>query len=310
MASPVPSAVVIECPKCGTRYQLPSGTIGPQGRKVACAHCGEAWNAKPVAIAEPPAADALFDEEAESDLDAAFAEAEAAVLASDPDREARERTLAEIRAAIAPSAPADPQPAGASHESKLRKLERDFMRRQADVRKGLPVAKVRRAVRLVAVAALVLMIGAGIIFRTDIVRQIPDLAGMYEALGLGVNVVGLELRDATTLIAVRGGSRIMQVDARIFSVAPRRVAIPRIVVTVVDATGRSIYEWSALADVAELQPGEIVDFSTQLASPPADAHSVRLSFADSPAPAGAQPPLADAQAPPAAETLQESAHHG
>ena len=49
-------------------------------------------------------------------------------------------------------------------------------------------------------------------FRTEIVRQFPDLAGFYEALGLGVNVIGLEFGDVTTLATLRDGASVMQVD--------------------------------------------------------------------------------------------------
>ena len=162
---------MIECPRCGTRYQLPEGTIGPGGRKVACAHCGEAWTAKPLPVPAVEPGDALFDEEAEADLDAAFAAAEAeAIAAEDPNREARERTLAEIKAALAPrpgttaagaATPARPE----KPDKGLRKLQGDFLRRQAAINRRLPLAKVRRAARIGGLAALMLLIVAGIVFR-------------------------------------------------------------------------------------------------------------------------------------------------
>ena len=209
MVSPAASTVVIECPHCGTRYQLPEGTVSAQGRKVACAHCGETWTARPLALPAPTAAEAedvLFDEEAEADLDAAFAEAEAIATAADPQRADRERTLAEIRGAVTP--PIDGQAVSPAADKGFRKLQRDFRRRQAVLNRRLPFAKLRRGVRLAAVAALLLLIATGIVFRAEIVRQVPDLAGMYEALGLGVNVVGLEFREVTTLVTVRGDSRV------------------------------------------------------------------------------------------------------
>lgn len=279
MVSPLVSTVVIECPNCGTRYQLPADTIGPQGRQVACAHCGEAWKAK--AIAQPEAADAddIFDDAAESELDAQFGAAQAAAAEDDPDREDRERTLAEIRAAVASGRQPNPAPPGPPATG-LKRLQRDFTRRQAAANKRLPLARARRVIRLVSVTALVLLIGAGVLFRTDVVRQFPDLAGAYDALGLGVNVVGLEFRDVTTLVTLRNGNREMRVDGRIFSIAARRVAVPRTVVTLLDDNGNPIYEWSIPPEVPELQPGEVVDFTAQLTSPPDAATRVRVGFAD------------------------------
>ena len=84
----------------------------------------------------------------------------------------------------------------------------------------------------------------------------------------------------TTIVTLREGSRSLRVDARIFSVAPRRVAVPRVLVTLLDAAGHSLYEWSVPPEIGELEPGEVVDFTAQLTSPPAGAQSVRLTFMD------------------------------
>jgi predicted Zn finger-like uncharacterized protein len=280
MVSTLPSAVVIECPKCGTRYQLPPDAIGPKGRKVACAHCGEAWQAKALAPAETSGdPDMMFDAAEEEALDAAFAEAEptpSASLEAGPEG-ADLRSMAEIKAAIAPR----PRLAVSPRTDAVdRNRQKDFDRRQAALSKRLPLAKVRRSVRIASVIALLLILVGGVAFRVEVVKRFPDLAGIYEAVGLAVNIVGLEFRDVTTLVALRKGSHVMQVDARIYSVAPRSIAVPPVVVTLLDEGGASVYEWSVRPEARDLEPGEVVDFSTQLTSPPAAARRVRLTFTD------------------------------
>lgn len=287
MAAPLTSNVVIECPNCGTRYQLPADTVGPKGRQVACAHCGGTWKAKPIAVPDPDS-DTIFDEQAEAELDAQFDAAAAGARAEDPDREARERTLAEIRAAIAPAAPPaqpspdpDPEspPAAPPPSLKgLKGLQQQFLKRQAALNQKLPFAKLRRLARISGIIALIALIAAGIGLRTEIVRRFPDLAGLYEAVGLGVNIVGLEFRDVTTTVTLRNGDRIMRVDGTIFSTAGRRVAVPKALVTLLDGDGDPIYEWSITPEVNELEPGEMVGFTAQLTSPPAGASRVRLGF--------------------------------
>ena len=37
--------MIIECPACATRYQVPDGSIGSAGRNVRCAKCKHSWHA-------------------------------------------------------------------------------------------------------------------------------------------------------------------------------------------------------------------------------------------------------------------------
>ncbi len=289
MASTVSTLVVIACPQCGTRYQVAPETLGRRGRKVTCAHCGGTWRAT---AGEPnPSGDQLFGAEEEAELDAAFAAAEKAASArpateARDDREANPAegaplpSITEIKAAMVPRR----RPAAPSNKNE-RQRQKDFVKRQAAQGRNSPLARFRRGLRLFGVATLIGLIACGVTFRTEIVRQFPDLAGAYEALGLGVNVVGLEFRDVTTLLALKGGANVLRVDARIYSVAARRVPVPPVVVTLLDSQGSRLYEWSVAPAVPELRPGEIADFTTQLSSPPSGAARVRLTFSDGRTPA-------------------------
>jgi predicted Zn finger-like uncharacterized protein len=318
MAAPQPKNVVIVCPHCATRYQVPSDTVGAKGRQVQCAHCGKAWQAfaekeierpapKPVpvvAVAAKPAPrdpDQMFDSKAEAELDAEF-EAEqraaAARAAGEPEPppaipEEQVRSIEEIKAAIAPKAQDATAPTKAVDPAAEKKRKKAFDDRQSSLSRQLPLARVRRILRITGLCTLVLMIGAGFSFRTDIVRAFPDLAGTYEALGMGVNVVGLEFRDVKTLLALRRGADVMQVDARIYSVAPGEVDVPPVVVTLLNDENMPLYEWSVAPSVPVLQSGEVVDFSTQVTAPPPGANRVRLTFASgriqAPSPAVTQP---------------------
>jgi predicted Zn finger-like uncharacterized protein len=300
MRSPLPATVVIECPHCGTRYQVSADTIGPRGRQVQCAHCARAWKAEAAAgdAGNPPtedAADRMFDEAEERELDAAFAAAEAEMPQTEPDAAATNADDPAIFEALeepAPAAadlsvtPATPAPDAVAG----RKRARDFHDRKNTMARRLPLAQFRRLVRLVALTLLAALVVGFVSFRTEIVRALPDLAGTYEALGLGVNVVGLEFSDFNTLLTQRNGSPVLRVDARIDNVVGRNVAVPPVVVSLLDETGTSLYEWSVQPDARDLEPNEAVDFSTQLNAPPADAVEVRLSFASGRS--QPQPPIA------------------
>lgn len=283
MRSPLPATVIIACPHCGTRYQLPADMLGAGGRQVKCAHCGEAWQAGGAAMAgeagAPPEDDTLFDEAAERDLDAAFEAAEQA-LAKESDAAAvpvdSPGTGAERTPVIVSRPAAMPR---RTETGQRRKRQQAYARRQRRLRAQSPLARLRLVIRAVALTGLLLLIAVGLVFRVEIVRMVPDLAGAYAAIGLPVNVVGLEFRDVTTLVTLREGRPVLRVDARIYSVAPRRVPIPPVVVTLLDEAGHSIYEWRVTPAAADLEPGEVVDFSAQLNAPPEAAVRARLGFA-------------------------------
>jgi predicted Zn finger-like uncharacterized protein len=188
-----------------------------------------------------------------------------------------ERGLADIRAAIAPKA-ADT--ATQKHDPTKHHLQQlAFWRRQASMNDSLPIARMRRTARMAGVAALMVVVGGGVIFRFPIVQQFPQLAGIYQALGLGVNVVGLAFRDVHTLKALQQGSEVLMVDAKIYSVSSQQVTVPPVVVTLVGPNGNTVYEWSVVPKAAELEPGEVVSFETQVTAPPEGANRVSLSFA-------------------------------
>jgi predicted Zn finger-like uncharacterized protein len=296
MAAPQSKTVVIVCPHCATRYQVPAETVGSKGRQVQCAHCGRTWQAfaekmieprEPRPIPPPTVVravqgkdpDQMFDAKAEAELDAEF-EAEQKAAAEPPADPAADqlRSIEEIKAAIAPKAPESKPVEKPVDTHAEKKRQKAFDERQTMLTRQLPLARVRRTLRLVGLTALALLIGVGFSFRTDIVRLFPDLAGTYEALGLGVNVVGLEFRDVKTLLALRRGADVMQVDARIYSVAAGRVDIPPVVVTLLNDENAPLYEWSVAPTVPSLAAGEVVDFTTQVTDPPPGATKVRLSF--------------------------------
>jgi len=272
--------VVIACPNCGTRYQVPFATIGAKGRNVQCAHCGKSWQAKAEAPAEKlqPKAEAALDEkfaEEERRTKAGRGGASELPMVRSPEHQ---RTLDEIKAAIAPKPGA--APAEVLDPAAQKRQQQEFSRRQRSLASRLPVARFRRMARNLALALAVLLCAGGIFARGALVEQFPQLAGLYAAVGLGVNVVGLDFRDVRTLKSLQQGAEVLVVDGRIASVTNHEARLPDVIVTLLGSKGQSLFQWSMTPMAGELEPGESVAFSTQLAKPPEDAVSVRLSFVD------------------------------
>ena len=288
-----PATVVIACPHCGTRYQVPPDTLGPRGRQVSCAHCGKAWLAE---APLPPDDDRLFSPREEEALDREFDALEhkagGNALADSirrtlpvhaPPPPEVVKTIAEIKAAITPRPAEPPKPALPEHvptaaeKAAHGKLEA----RQRKFGEALPAARLLRGIRLASVLLLVAVLAGGYWFRTEIVRVVPDMAGLYSELGLKVNVVGLEFSDVNTLMTRRGADAVLSVVAKIRAVEPRSVVVPPVVVTLLDAQDKPVYQWSVTPAAGDVAPGEALDFTAELASPPAAATQIKLGFADS-----------------------------
>lgn len=296
MSSPDLQTVVIACPNCGTRYQVPYTTIGVDGREVQCAQCTKHWHATAEAPhhPKPPVEnDVLFSAAEESALDATFeAEARSATpapaLPATVQRDAdHARTLADIRAALAPKPKTEP--VNELDPALLSKSKREFAQRQKSISGRLPMARVRRTVRLAAFVLLVSILVLGFALRTDLVRWFPALAGLYASIGMPVNVIGLEFENSKTMTTFRGGKSVMVISSNIRSVASSTVAVPPVLITLLDASGTIVYEWTVTTVATEMAPGEVFEFSTEVSAPPQGATTVRLSFATLRAGTGAAP---------------------
>ncbi len=266
--------MIITCPNCQARYQVASQTIGNTGRKVQCANCQTNWKAKPEPVPDTP--DTMFGAEEERALDAEFEREERSTGQSKAPGE-NEANGSEI--AHRDGLKKDSGQAGANlDEEKLARQKRNLARRQSILNRSLPKARLRRIVRMVLTIALMTIVLGGYMFRENIVRSFPSMAGLYGAIGIKVNVVGLEFRDVRTLRALRNGAEIMEITASITNVSPDQVVVPPVLVSLLNKAGKSIYEWSTAPQVVGMQAGEWIEFKTQLTSPPPEAVSVRLSF--------------------------------
>lgn len=264
--------MIITCPNCQSRYEVAAQALGERGRKVECASCHANWKALPLPETDMPPADRMFSAEEEKALDADFEREEAAATAkagaktSDP--------LGKV-SSIAGNAEDETTP---EDKARIERQRKALEIRQQVLKRNLPQARMRRAWRMILAVVLMTLIGGGIYLREPIVRAIPDMAGLYSAVGLGVNVVGLEFSEVKTLRAMRDGAEVLQISANLVNVAGRQVAVPPVVVSLLDENDNLLFEWSVVPQVQVLQANDWTGFSTQLTSPPAGAADLNLSF--------------------------------
>jgi hypothetical protein len=167
--------------------------------------------------------------------------------------------------------PAEPGP--------LRHKLKALARREKRLMAGMPEARLRRATRLALAAVFVALIAALGFLRAPIVSAFPSLAALYGAVGLPVNLVGLEFDRLHTLKSLSGGAERLVIRADIVSVGHGPVPLPPVIVALTNARGAVIPDGRAPAPARRLAPGASVAFETELPLPPAAATGVRLSFA-------------------------------
>ncbi len=271
--------MIISCPHCQTKYQVTYEAIGSAGRKVQCANCSRAWQQAP--LSQPVAAprqdvenDILFDAMAEDALDELLA-AEEKVVAAERELRGANPPPTDMPAPEAQETrPARPAPSAAE----VRKQQAAFSRRQNELASRLPLARLRRTARITGAVLLVVMLATAYLGRVQIVERYPDMAGVYEAVGLGVNVVGLDFAQAQSIKTAGGGSELLTVSAQIVGLSAQPVRVPPVIVSLLDAEGQPVYEWSVSPTVPDLMAGERATFEAHLTAPPAQASRVRLSF--------------------------------
>lgn len=139
----------------------------------------------------------------------------------------------------------------------------------------------RLKLRLALPALILALLGinaALVIWRTNVVRAVPQTASLYAAIGLPVNLRGLEFTNVTVTRDQHEGVAVLIVEGLILSVAKTPVEVPRLRLAVRDENGVEIYTWTALPTRSILGAGEQLPFRTRLASPPAEGREVIVRF--------------------------------
>ena len=252
--------LVIFCPSCSAGLQLPRSVLASRARRICCAICEHRWIEAPV-----------IDQETRTDASPAQAGPELALHAENSrSEEAQEKipeaALRQLADHTSQQADDAPRPAKAPRVVRLRP-------RRA---RPSPPTWPRVAAGIGAIAMLLLGLGK----REDIVRFVPPLAGAYAAIGLPVNVQGLEWREVRTSLVMEASQKVLAVEGEIRNLRGQSQTLPDIHLSLRDNHGREVYAWKAPAPKADLGGGETIPFRARLASPPGAATAVRVVFAE------------------------------
>jgi predicted Zn finger-like uncharacterized protein len=232
--------MILTCTSCSTRYYADDAAIGPTGRTVRCAACGHSW------FADTQGADAEIERPQK------------------PEPLTRERVERLRRAAEQPG----PAPSAAA---KFRAQQAERMRRER--------ARAAIAAWGATGAAVAASVAGMVVFRQDVAEVWPNSATAYAAVGLDVNVYGLEFFDLAVERSFDGPTPILLISGEVRNIAREDKIVPPVRVTLRDSNSSEIYDMVYAIESGPVGAGQAAQFQFRLDNPPADAVDLETSFA-------------------------------
>ncbi|HEY0223090.1 MAG TPA: MJ0042-type zinc finger domain-containing protein [Pseudolabrys sp.] len=305
--------MLIVCPSCTTSYLIDPASVGPAGRTVRCARCKKTWFAGgPKSV---PAVSEFVDSviaEAEAQSADGYSAGSPPLPAAPPRDQAPAAetfpasppALPRIEAIASPTmrdhelmpAPhAGPEPLAfaeapplvppVAHAPLPDAANADFDSEDIDTfaarRARLKTRRQQKrrssrwtAIVLVLFAFNVALIGA----RGEVVRYFPQTASLFAAVGLPVNLRNLKFDNVRITKETIDGASALVIEGTIVNTIGKPAEVPRLRFAARNASGQEVYTWTALPTRSILEPGENLEFSSRLVSPPADANDVMVRF--------------------------------
>lgn len=269
----------IVCPHCTTSYTIKLETLGTFGRSVRCSRCKQVWLARPEDAVEtgapvPAMAQAAAGTDAAAEWEAMAREEETgpAPVVDSPSISAdwpAEDTVREDWPAVARE---DAEVHVAAEATPRRTLAALF-RPPTLPRLHLPAASLPTSC-----AAMAALVAALLIWRTDVVRAMPQTALFYRLAGLDVNLRGVTFKDIKVSNETVDGKPVLVIEGVIVGTTRTTVELPRLRFAIRDAQGAEIYAWNTVLEQPVLKPGERASFKSRLSSPPPEGRNIDIRF--------------------------------
>lgn len=125
---------------------------------------------------------------------------------------------------------------------------------------------------------LCMMLVCGALLKENVVRTVPSFAPLYKAMGMKVNIRGLEFAHLSLTRETANGEPVLVIKGSIANLSPAKRAVPPLKVILRSPTGTEIQAVTAMADSPEIDNEGEVTFKTVLANPPQDAKDVLVRF--------------------------------
>jgi predicted Zn finger-like uncharacterized protein len=238
------TAMILTCPDCATRYFVDDARVGPNGREVRCASCGNRWTAR--------------REDTTLDLD------------STPEIGA----MGDDHAKTSPKADPATTPASELAAEELPKVYRAKAQTRAKEREAAATGVVWAGLA----GGFAVLLGATVLLRQDIAQIFPRAAGAYAMAGLPVNLVGLTIENQHAQPMLKDGHAGLTVTGALRNIRGKPVVAPPLKISLLAPGGRVVATQIADPDGARIPPGASRHFSVDVLDPPVSATNVQIAF--------------------------------
>ena len=126
---------------------------------------------------------------------------------------------------------------------------------------------------------LVAPLGAAAAFPESVVAIAPITIRAYDAVGLNVNIYGLEVHRIEQQHAIVDGTRVLTIKGEITNVSNASHKLPFLRFGLSDQGQAEVYSWTLDTGARPLRSGETTNFVTRVASPPETAKNLQIRFA-------------------------------
>lgn len=248
--------MILTCASCATRYYTDEASIPPQGRQVRCAACGNTWRVEKELVLDNGAAP------------------QPASFVDEPGLSREQIERARKAAGLSGSSPTAQARAKQQHRQKLERL-----RAAAWAWGG-------------AGAALAAVLAIAVVFRDGVARAWPNTASAYAAIGMHVNITGLEFADLQIVRDIDSESPTLTVTGAVRNIGAKAKKPPVLRFGLRDQNADEVRTWLVSLSGAEIPPGGARQFQSVLSGPPLGAVDLEATFATAKEAKDAPPPKA------------------
>lgn len=255
--------MIITCPSCATRYEIPPKNLGPAGRMVRCTNCSHRWfvthDETAARVISADDLDAHPEVGPEAGPEAASAAGGRRTAGAGPERAAE--------ANIPP--PLDRAPEFASEG------DRGQPRRAPQATRSTAAT-----IGWLAVLLILLILTGLVLGRNELVAIAPQTAPIYQRVGLPVTQpIGLELAGIVSERLAGDNGDTLRITGAVRNIAGAERAVPRLRVALLDSARDEVLVREVDVPQAVLAAGASTRFSVDLDDPPADARNFSVTFA-------------------------------